>query len=130
MAKVKESFIVKVTMPHISSFYIFDHSLSIMSYITSKIIFWLSLLLSDIKLSNYTIFLIIKSYLAMHHVMACAYQSIPKSVLLVVKNNFGPVSKLTSFLPADFKVNRIQIGFDCKIAIAVKSVNSVWAFQQ
>lgn len=94
-------------MAHVSTFYVLNHFLSMMRDVACEVIFWLSALASDVKVPSHTIFLICKIYLAVHHMVASAYQSVAKSVLLIVEHYFCAVFELTSFLTSDLKINRI-----------------------
>lgn len=83
-----------------------------------------------VKITSHSIFLISKCNLAVHHVMTSPYQSVAKSILLVIKNNFGAISKFTSFLATDFKINWIEISFNGEVTVAIKSVNTVRSFKK
>lgn len=63
-----------------------------------EIVLWPTAFLTYVQVSCYAIGHIFKLDVAKHLVMTCANQGISKCVLLIVKDNFGAICKLTNFL--------------------------------
>jgi hypothetical protein len=80
----------------------FGNNLAILFDVPDKIVTRFLFCGADVKIACQTILFIGESNLAMHHMVTCSDQSVSKSILLIIKNYFGPVCKLTGFLPRDF----------------------------
>lgn len=77
-----------------------------------EIIFRFLAFIPDIEISRNAIFEVLKFDVAQTLMVASAYQSIPKNVLLIIENNSGAIGEFTDFVPTDVQIDLVKIGLD------------------